>query len=115
MRVAAVAFALALPLQAYAACVGSGSFQTCNDASGNSYAVQRFGNTTSVQGYNPSTGSMWSQQSNRMGNTTITNGTASNGQAWNSTTIRSPGMVQQFGTDSRGNPFNVTCTTAGCY
>ena len=107
--------ALMFPAASFAACVGTGAFQTCNDASGNSYSVQRFGNTTSVQGYNAETGSSWSQNSYRSGNTTNTYGTAADGSSWNSTTIRSPGMVQQFGSDSDGNSFSRTCTAAGCY
>ncbi len=41
----------------YASCDGRGSSYTCNEASGNSYNVQKFGNTTNMQGYNASTGS----------------------------------------------------------
>jgi hypothetical protein len=99
---------------ASAACYGTGAFQTCNDASGNTYNIQRYGNTTNVQGYNPQTGSIWNQSSHTIGNTTQTYGNAANGQAWNSTTISSPSMTQQFGTDSNGRPFNRTCTSFGC-
>ena len=42
-------------------CFGSGAFTTCNDASGNSYNVQRYGNTTEMQGYNAVTGSSWTK------------------------------------------------------
>jgi hypothetical protein len=38
-------------LPSSAACLGSGSFQTCYDNSGNSYSVQRFGNQTNMNGY----------------------------------------------------------------
>lgn len=60
------------PIVSWAGCFGSDSFQTCNDNSGNSYNVQRFGNTTNVQGHNSSTGSSWNQNSTRMGNQTTT-------------------------------------------
>jgi hypothetical protein len=42
---------------ASAGCIGSGSFQTCNDNSGNSYTINRFGNSTTMNGYNAQTGS----------------------------------------------------------
>jgi hypothetical protein len=102
-------------LVANASCIGSDAYKTCTDSSGNSYNVQRYGNTTNVQGTNAENGSSWNQTSSTYGNTTQTNGTAANGQSWNSTTISSPGMTQQFGTDSQGNSFSKTCTQFGCY
>ena len=61
LLVGAVALAL-LSAPAAATCFGSGAFQSCFDGSGNSYTVQRFGNSTHVQGYNAGTGSTWSQE-----------------------------------------------------
>lgn len=98
-----------------ATCFGSEAFKTCTDDSGNTYNVQKYGNTTNVQGTNAATGSNWSQTSNTYGNTTQTNGTAANGNSWNSTTNSSPGMTQTYGTDSNGNSFSKTCTQAGCF
>ena len=98
-----------------AACFGTGAMQTCNDNQGNSYNVQRFGNTTTVQGNNAANGTTWNQTSNTMGNTTYQNGTASNGQSWNGITTSLPGMQVQQGTDSRGNSYHRTCTATGCY
>ncbi len=97
----------------FASCYGSGSFYTCNDASGNSYNVQKYGNTTNMQGYNASTGSNWSQNSQTIGNTTYINGN-SNGNGWNQTIQTMPGMTTYSGTDSRGNSFYRTCTAYGC-
>ena len=99
---------------ANATCFGSRAYQTCSDNSGNTYTVQRYGNTTTVQGSNAQTGSNWNQTSNTFGNTTITNGSAADGSHWNSTTTSSRGMTQQYGTDSRGNSFSRTCTQFGC-
>jgi hypothetical protein len=70
---------------ANAACFGSKNFQTCSDESGNSYTVQRLGNTTIMNGSNYSTGSNWSQQSTTFGKTTIHNGIDADGDAWSST------------------------------
>ena len=98
---------------ANATCVGSGAFTTCTDASGNSYNVQRHGNTTNMQGYNAGTGSSWTQNSQTYGNTTYIQGN-SNGNSWNQTIQTMPGMTIQSGTDSRGNSFTRTCTAYGC-
>lgn len=97
-------------------CVGSGSFQTCSDlSSGNTYNVHRFGNTTMMDGSNPSTGARWDQTSHTFGNTTHHYGTAGNGQSWSGTTISTPRLQQHFGTDSSGRSYNIVCTAAGCF
>jgi hypothetical protein len=99
--------------QSQGACFGSSSFSTCNDASGNSYTVQRFGNQTMMNGYNAQTGSNWSQNSMNLGNMTITNGTT-NGRPWNETQQNlGGGMRSIYGTNSYGAPFNYTCTPYG--
>jgi hypothetical protein len=117
MRLIGFAAAMAAFLMtgaANAGCIGSGSFQTCNDASGNSYTVNRFGNTTTMNGYNSQTGSTWSQNSNTVGNTTFHNGTSSDGNSWNLTDQRIGSSRNIFGTDSRGNTVNRFCGPYGC-
>ena len=96
-----------------AACYGSANNYTCNDASGNSYNVQKYGNTTNMQGYNASTGSNWSQNSQTYGNTTQIQG-QSNGRPWNETIQTMPGMTTYSGTNSHGQPYMKTCTAFGC-
>ena len=87
----------------WAACFGSPNMYTCSDNSGNSYNVNRFGNTTTVNGYNAQTGSNWNQTSQHYGNTTYTQGQAANGNSWNSTTQSyGNGYSNTYGTDSRG-------------
>lgn len=99
----AAAALVALAPAAYANCVGSDSFYTCYDTgSGNSYTVNRFGNTTMMTGNNTRTGSMWSETTNRFGNNAYTSGQASNGNSWSRTTT----PYGTFGTDSRGNAFS---------
>jgi hypothetical protein len=106
----------ALTAQAQTSCFGSGTFQTCTDlSSGNTYNIQRFGNTTMLQGSNPSTSTTWDQTSHTFGNTTQHYGTAGNGQSWSGTTISSPSMQQHFGTDSGGRSYHKVCTAAGCF
>src|SRR5690554_4138984 len=97
LAITAISAAFAAPYS-IAACVGSGSFQTCTDNSGNSYSVQRIGNTTITNGYNSNTGSNWSQTSNTIGNTTIHNGTSSNGNNWHGTTQNIGNMQIHSGT-----------------
>ena len=110
ISVFAVPFAaLAFSASASAACYGTGSFQNCYDSNtGNSYNVQRFGNTTRMNGYNAGTGSTWNQTSQTFGNTTYHRGTAANGNSWNSTQRQIGGTTYYSGTDSRGNSFNCS-------
>ncbi len=98
----------------YANCYGNGNFKTCNDTSGNTYNVQRYGNTTYTQGSNASTGSNWTQNSQTYGNTTYHNGNTANGNSWNGTSSTYGGTTYHNGTDSRGNSYNKTCTAYGC-
>jgi hypothetical protein len=110
-----LALGVLLAGSAQASCFGSGSFQTCTDESGNTYNVQRYGNTTNVQGSNPSTGSSWNQTSQTYGNTTYQSGTASNGNSWNGTTQQIGNTTINSGTDSRGHSYHKSCTNGICY
>lgn len=60
--VAAILFATSVQ----AGCYGTGAYTRCSDG-GNSYSVQRSGNTTSMQGYSADTGSSWSQRTTTYG------------------------------------------------
>lgn len=104
---------LSLAFTAQAACYGTGSNYNCSDASGNNYNVQKYGNTTNMQGSNAGTGSNWSQNSQTYGNTTQIQGQA-NGRAWNETIQTMPGMTTYSGTNSQGQPYMKTCTAYGC-
>jgi hypothetical protein len=87
MKYLAAAFMFALiSTTANAQCFGTDAFQTCTDSqSGNTYQIQRFGNTTQIYGSNPRTGSTWSQTTNKIGSATIQNGYDSRGNSWNTT------------------------------
>lgn len=87
MRIAIVLACTLFASTAGAACFGSSSFQTCNDSSGNSYTINRMGNTTMMQGNNYRTGSSWSQQSTTFGNTTMHSGRDASGDNWNTTCV----------------------------
>ncbi|WP_211282968.1 hypothetical protein [Pantoea rwandensis] len=104
-----------LPITTWAACFGSDAYQTCTDDSGNTYQVQRYGNTTNVHGYNSSTGNSWNQNTTNYGNQTVTNGTAANGQSWNSTTTNLGNRNYIVnGTNSNGESFSHNCNQFGC-
>lgn len=78
---------------AAAACYGTKVYQNCYDSqSGNSYSIQRYGNTTTMNGYNSNTGSTWNQNSYTYGNST-----------------------SHYGTDSDGNNWSTHCTNGICY
>ncbi len=81
-------------------CYGTSNFYSCNDSNGNSYSVQKYGNSTYMQGYNSSTGSNWNQNSHTYGNTTQIYGNT-NGRGWSETIT--PNAV--YGTDSHGRSF----------
>ena len=111
----AAALAITVAAPATASCIGTNAFQTCNDASGNSYTVQRFGNQTMMQGHNSQTGSAWSQNSMTFGNTTHHHG-QSNGNSWNMMDQRIGNQRFYSGTNSRGQPFSYSCDAFGnCY
>jgi hypothetical protein len=109
-----VGSALIIYGMANAACYGTGSLRTCSDDYGNNYNVQKFGNSTYMQGSNSITGSQWNQNSSTFGNTTIIQGNT-NGRNWNQTIQTMPGMTTYSGTDSLGRPFTKVCTAAGCF
>lgn len=70
---------------AFAGCTGTGSYRTCYDAqSGNTYQIQKYGNTTTMNGYNSRTGSHWTQNSYTYGNNTLNSGVDADGNSWNS-------------------------------
>lgn len=103
------------PAIAGASCYGSDAYQTCTDSSGNTYNVQRYGNTTYTQGTNAGTGSQWSQTSQTYGNTTYHNGTAANGNSWSGSSSTYGGTTTYQGTDSRGQSYYKSCNKYGCY
>ena len=102
---------------ANAACFGTDTMYSCNDIqSGNSYQVNKLGDSTYMTGTNSRTGSTWRQNSTTYGNTTQQNGTSSNGNTWRQTIQDNGAMGTTYsGTDSQGNSYRKTCTQFGCY
>lgn len=115
MKSVLLASVLLIASAAHAGCFGSESFKTCTDDSGNSYTINRLGNSTYMQGSNPYTGNTWSQETHRSGNSSNTYGMDSDGNNWNSNTYRTPSGSTTYGTDSNGRSFNRTCNQFGCF
>ena len=99
----------------FAQCYGGGSIYSCDDDYGNSYDVQKIGNSTYMDGYNSRTGNRWSQESHTYGSITETTGRAANGNSWNMTSQRIGDTTFIDGRDSNGNYFSKTCNQFGCY
>jgi hypothetical protein len=104
---------LALSANASAQCLGTGNLKTCYDGSGNSYTVNKMGNTTFVNGSNSN--GTWSSTSTKMGNTVFQNGTDIDGNSWNQTIYSTPSGTSIFGTNSDGEPVSSHCNAFGCY
>lgn len=100
---ALAALGLMIPTAANAGCVGTGNLKTCYDKSGNSYTVNKIGNSTYVNGFSSQTGNTWSQQSYKSGTTTQTYGQDAKGRSWNQTNTR----TSTYGTDADGNAYYV--------
>ncbi|CCN69987.1 hypothetical protein [Vibrio nigripulchritudo] len=82
----ALTLAFSPAVLAEADCYGSDTFKTCYDYnSGNEYTIQKYGNSTYMEGSNSQTGSEWSQESHTYGGTTIHEGTDKDGNSWSTT------------------------------
>jgi len=90
---------------ANAACYGTDTFQNCDDNSGNSYTINRFGDTTMMTGGNAQTGSSGSQNSTTLGDNTFHNDRASTSNLWNST----PQRLGDSRHDKQGSSSNRIC------
>ena len=90
---------------ANASCYGTDTFQNCDDNSGNSYTINRFGDTTMMTGGNAQTGSSGSQNSTTLGDTTFHNDRASNDNSWNSADQR----LENSRHDRQGSSSNRIC------
>lgn len=101
---------------AFAKCWGSDAFQNCVDESGNAYTQQRFGNTSTVNGYQQKLpGQAWEQTGTSIGDTTFITGTATDGSTWTETiTNYGNGTRTISGMDGKGLVYNKYCTVYGC-
>lgn len=108
--------ALLISFSAFSQCIGTKEMSTCFDNNGNTYQVNRMGNSTYVQGHNSQTGTSWSQQTQTFGNQTTTTGRAANGQTWTQNrTDFGGGNYSVSGRNSQGQNYQQTCNQFGCY
>ena len=94
---------------ASAACYGTDTFENCDNSSGNSYTINRFGDTTIMTEDNAQTGSSRSQNSTTLGDTTFHNDRASSDNSWNATDQRLEDSRHIFSRDRQGNSSSRIC------
>ncbi len=90
---------------ASAACYGTDTFENCDNSSGNSYTINRFGDTTMMIGGSVQTGNSWSQDLETLGDTTFHNDHTNNGNSWNSADQR----LGDSRHDGQGSSSNRIC------
>ena len=94
---------------ASANCTKTGSITSCYDSqSGNSYTTYDFGTSSITNGSNANTGTTWSQNTTRLGDSSFSNGTSSTGTTWNQSTTRFGDMSITNGSSSSGKSWNST-------
>ncbi|WP_322106634.1 hypothetical protein [Paraburkholderia sp. J41] len=100
---------------AFADCWGSAAFQSCRDASGNTYVVQRYGDASQVPVYTQDAESPSKQLYNTRGSTTFIDGAAADGSTWNET-VKNYGNGSRTitGMDGDGLVYNMYCDSFGC-
>jgi hypothetical protein len=97
-------------------CTQSAQLLACSDALGNVYSVATAGGTTYLRGYEAQDNRLWAQTNSRYGQLTFFTGLASNGEAW-------IGYIQRVGwttitrvSSSDGKRSKITCSRLnGCY
>ena len=90
---------------ASAACYGTDTFENCDNSSGNSYTINRFGDTTMMIGGSVQTGNSWSQDLATLGDTTFHNDHTNNGNSWDSADQR----LENSRHDRQGSSSNRIC------
>lgn len=102
-----------MPLPLTAGCFGTQALQTCTDALGNTYTVQRFGGTTYIEGRDAD-GLTWRQQSVTRGNDILHSGEISDGTHWTATERNlGAGYTRIEGIDTDGSTFLRVCNWLG--
>ncbi|WP_397450672.1 glutamine synthetase [Pseudomonas sp. NA-150] len=97
-------------------CTQSAHLLACSDAQGNAYSVASAGSTTYLRGFEMQDQRLWAQTNSRYGQLTFFTGVASNGEAW-------IGYIQRVGwttitrvSGSDGTHSKITCSRLnGCY
>lgn len=97
-------------------CTQSAQLLACHDALGNGYSVATAGSITYLRGFEAQDNRLWAQTNSRYGQLTFFTGLASDGEAW-------IGYIQRVGwttitrvSSSDGKRSKITCSRLnGCY
>lgn len=103
-------------VQAANNCFGTDNMYTCTDPqTGNTYNVNKFGNTTQVQANNSRTGASWSQSTQNYGGQSNTTGRDKDGNVWQHNTNQVGNTQHYNGNNSNGGYYNGSCNPyTGC-
>lgn len=105
-----------LPLTGGATCVRSLHLLACSDAAGNGYSVATQGDTTYLRGYESASARRWAQTNSRYRQLTFFTGIASDGEVWVGT-IRKVGWTTLTRvSSSNGTRSGISCgRVTGCH
>ncbi|MEN1832359.1 glutamine synthetase [Pseudomonas lijiangensis] len=99
-----------------ATCTRSATLLACSDAQGNGYSVATAGSTTYLRGYEVIGKKRWAQTNSRFDQLTFFTGLASNGDAWVGTIQRVGWTTITRVSSSDGTRSKITCSRlSGCH
>ncbi|WP_404823076.1 glutamine synthetase [Pseudomonas capsici] len=99
-----------------ATCTRSANLLACSDAQGNGYSVATAGSTTYLRGYEVTGKKRWAQTNSRYDQLTFFTGVASNGDAWIGTIQRVGWTTITRVSSSDGTRSKITCSRlSGCH
>ncbi|MBX8573758.1 glutamine synthetase [Pseudomonas cichorii] len=99
-----------------ATCTRSATLLACSDAQGNGYSVATAGSTTYLRGYEVIGKKHWAQTNSRFDQLTFFTGLASNGDAWIGTIQRIGWTTITRVSSSDGTRSKITCSRLnGCH
>ncbi|GFM80676.1 hypothetical protein PSCICN_13680 [Pseudomonas cichorii] len=99
-----------------ATCTRSANLLACSDAQGNGYSVFTAGSTTYLRGYEVIGKKRWAQTNSRFDQLTFFTGLASNGDAWIGTIQRIGWTTITRVSSSDGTRSKITCSRLnGCH
>lgn len=99
---------------ASANCIKTGTITSCYDSqSGNSYTTYDFGNSSITNGSNANTGTTWTQNTTRFGDSSYSSGYSSKGTTWSQNTTRFGDTSITNGNSSSGKSWNSTTFSNG--
>lgn len=116
LMMSAHAQAAPTPMQAQTTrCTHSANLLACSDALGNGYSVATAGGTTYLRGFEVQGNRLWAQTNSRYGQLTFFTGLASNGETWIGYSQRVGWTTITRVSSSDGTRSKITCNRiSGC-